>query len=172
MSSTASPASTRPRKKKKDDQGIELYEQPGHLIRRAHQIAVSMFYSVLGPDITPVQYAALRILQDHPDIDQVTLARYCALDNSTTATLAVRLEEKGLIERFTPPENKRVRLLRLSESGADVLKSLVPLIDELHKRMLGTLSADEQQTFLTLLAKFVHINNDKSRAPLRRGEAE
>jgi MarR family transcriptional regulator, temperature-dependent positive regulator of motility len=172
MSSTESRTSTRPRKKKKDELGTDLYEQPGHLIRRAHQIAVSMFYSVLGPDITPVQYAALRILQDHPDIDQVTLARYCALDNSTTATLAVRLEEKGLVERITPPENKRVRLLRLSETGAELLESLVPSVHELRRRMLQTLSEEEQETFLTLLAKFVHINNDKSRAPLRRGDPE
>ena len=34
---------------------IELYEQPGHLIRRAQQIAVSMFFDALGRDVTPVQ---------------------------------------------------------------------------------------------------------------------
>ena len=168
MSSTAL-RSTKTRKKKADGLSTDLYEQPGHLIRRAHQIAVSMFYSVLGPEITPVQYAALRILQDHQDIDQVTLARYCALDNSTTATLAVRLEEKGLIERVTPPEDKRVRLLRLSEAGRELLESLVPSIHELRNRMMQTLSAEEQETFLALLSKFVHINNDQSRAPLRRG---
>jgi MarR family transcriptional regulator, temperature-dependent positive regulator of motility len=172
MSSTASRPATRTRKKKKDELSTDLYEQPGHLIRRAHQIAVSMFHTVLGPDITPVQYGALRILQDHPDIDQVTLARYCALDNSTTATLAVRLEEKGWIERITPPEDKRVRLLRLSDTGASLLESLVPSVHELHRRMMQTLSEDEQETFLTLLAKFVHINNEKSRAPLRRGDTD
>ncbi|MDN8037059.1 MarR family winged helix-turn-helix transcriptional regulator [Burkholderia vietnamiensis] len=160
------PAATQ--KKKEEELSTDLYEQPGHLIRRAHQISVSMFHEVLGPDITPIQYAALRILQDHPDIDQVTLAKYCALDNSTTANLAVRLGEKGLVERVTPPENKRVRLLRLSTEGAALLESLVPSVHELRHRMLQTLTLDEQETFLALLSKFVHINNEKSRAPLRR----
>ena len=45
--------SNRPR----DTLTIELYEQPGHLIRRAQQIAVSMFFDALGRDVTPVQYA-------------------------------------------------------------------------------------------------------------------
>jgi Transcriptional regulators len=170
MSIKRSGLTKRPREIKKDELGTDLYEQPGHLIRRAHQIAVSMFHSVLGPDITPVQYSALRILQDHPYIDQVTLARYCALDNSTTATLAVRLDEKGLIERVTPPENRRVRLLRLTEIGAELLESLVPSVHELRRQMLQTLSREEQETFLALLAKFVQVNNDQSRAPLRRGE--
>ena len=156
------------RAKKADELSTDLYDQPGHLIRRAHQISVSMFHAVIGPDITPVQYAALRILQDHEDIDQVTLAKYCALDNSTTATLAVRLEEKGLIERITPPENKRFRLLRLTPAGNALLESLVPSVHRLRNRMLETLSKEEQKTFLMLLSKFVHINNEQSRAPLRR----
>lgn len=170
MSSRTTRAPAETQKKREKELSTDLYEQPGHLIRRAHQISVSMFHEVLGPDITPVQYAALRILQDHPDIDQVTLAKYCALDNSTTATMAVRLEEKGLVERVTPPQNKRVRLLRLSKEGAELLESLVSSVHELRRRMLRTLSPDEQETFLALLSKFVHINNEKSRAPLRRHE--
>ena len=37
---------------------IELYDQPGHLIRRAQQIAVSRFFEALGREVTPVQYAS------------------------------------------------------------------------------------------------------------------
>ena len=47
----------------RDTLTIELYEQPGHLIRRAQQIAVSMFFDALGRDVTPVQYTVLRRLQ-------------------------------------------------------------------------------------------------------------
>ena len=78
---------------------LDLYDEPGHLIRRAHQIAVAMFYEKLGRDVTPVQYAVLRMLYENPGLDQVTLAQRVALDTSTTADLAVRLEAKGLIVR-------------------------------------------------------------------------
>jgi DNA-binding MarR family transcriptional regulator len=164
----ASPGGDKKKRGPEEELSTDLYGQPGHLIRRAHQISVSMFHAVIGPEVTPIQYGALRILQDHPDIDQVTLARLCALDNSTTASLAVRLEERGLLERVVPPENKRYRLLRLTPAGAELLEGLVPSVHELHDRLLESLTKEEQATFMDLLAKFVHLNNEKSRAPLRR----
>ena len=75
-----------------DALSIELYEQPGHLIRRAQQIAVSRFFEALGREVTPVQYAILRMLQERPGLDQVTLASEVALDTSTTADICARLE--------------------------------------------------------------------------------
>ena len=155
--------------KRDDELSTDLYDQPGHLIRRAHQIAVSMFYSILGYDVTPVQYAVLRILQDHPGIDQVTLARYCALDTSTAADLAVRLEERGFVKRIVPIKSKRFRLLRLTAEGTAILKKLIPSGHLLNRRLLKPLNKAEQNVFLGLLKKFVHLNNEKSRAPLDRG---
>ena len=77
------------------------------MIRRAHQIAVSLFHDTLGREVTPVQYAVLRALQDKPGIDQVTLAHEIALDTSSTADVAVRLEAKGLIVRELLPRGQR-----------------------------------------------------------------
>ncbi|MFT2657880.1 hypothetical protein ACMWPY_28050, partial [Escherichia coli] len=57
---------------KDESQLIDLYEHPGHLLRRAQQISVSIFHDETGGIITPVQYAILRMLSNHPGIDQVT----------------------------------------------------------------------------------------------------
>src|SRR6516165_3356245 len=148
---------------------MEVYDEPGHLIRRAQQIAVSMFHSTMGHGVTPIQYCVLRVLQSHPGIDQVTLARFCALDTSTAADLAVRLEERGLVRRMMPVKSKRFRLLQLTPEGTALLKKLVPLGQVLNRRLLLSLNKEEQRIFLSLLKKFVHLNNKKSRAPLDRG---
>jgi len=153
-------------KKKGDELSNDVYDQPGHLIRRAQQIAVSMFYSTLGYEVTPVQYGVLRILQDNPGIDQVTLARLCALDTSTAANLAVRLEERGFVTRMVPNRSKRFRLLRLTPQGAGLLKKLLPSGRLLSRRLLQALDKKEQKKFMRLLKKFVHLNNAESRAPL------
>jgi DNA-binding MarR family transcriptional regulator len=150
---------------------VEVYDEPGHLIRRAQQIAVSMFHSTIGGGVTPIQYCVLRVLQEHPGIDQVTLARLCALDTSTAADLAVRLEERGLVHRMMPMKSKRFRLLHLTAEGAELLKKLVPRSTVLASRLLRALNRDEQKVFMHLLKKFVHLNNDESRAPLDRGFA-
>jgi len=158
--------------KRDDELSTDVYDQPGHLIRRAQQIAVSMFYSTMGSDVTPVQYAALRILQDRPGIDQITLARFCALDTSTAADLAVRLEERGLVKRMMLMRSKRFRLLQLTPEGVALVKRLIPSGHMLNRRLLEPLSKEEQKIFLSLLKKFVHLNNEKSRAPLNRGFAD
>jgi DNA-binding MarR family transcriptional regulator len=155
-----------------DELSIDVYDQPGHLIRRAHQIAVSMFHRTIGYEVTPIQYAVLRILQDHPGIDQVTLARYCALDTSTAADLAVRLEERGLVKRMMPMKSRRFRVLHLTDEGVVLLKKLVPSVYMMNRRLVQPLNKDEQKIFLRLLKKFVHLNNAKSRAPLDRSRTD
>ena len=153
-----------------DALSIELYEQPGHLIRRAQQISVAMFVEALGRDVTPVQYAILRMLQDRPGIDQVTLAREVALDNSTTADIAARLETKGWIHREVLP--RRQRALRLTAEGEAVLARLRPGLKQMNDDLLSRLDVPERAEFMRLLRKFVQLNNEQSRAPLRSSVPE
>lgn len=136
---------------------LDLYDQPGHLIRRAQQIASQLFRDVLGPDVTPVQYAILRMLQESPGIDQVTLARLVALDNSTTADIAARLETKGWIHRELLP--RRQRKLSLTQEGEAMLAAFVPNVHELHSRMLSAMEPEEQVEFKRLLHKFVQLHD-------------
>ena len=102
-----------------DPLAIELYDQPGHLLRRAQQIAVSVFYEEVGREVTPIQYAVLRMLQEKPGLDQVTLAQEVALDTSTAAEMAARLENKGWITREVLP--RRQRRLLLTAEGEPLL---------------------------------------------------
>jgi len=144
---------------------IRLNDQPGHLIRRAHQISVSVFYDTLGREMTPVQYAVMRTLQDKPGIDQVTLAQQVALDTSSTADIAVRLEGKGWITRKMLARGQRE--LRLTAEGEALLERMVPGMQQMQDALLGMLTESERDAFLQLLTKFVTVNNERSRAPMR-----
>ena len=150
-----------------DPLAIELYDQPGHLIRRAQQIAVSVFYEEVGREVTPIQYAVLRMLQEKPGLDQVTLAQEVALDTSTAAEIAARLETKGWITREVLP--RRQRRLLLTAEGEAVLARTVPGVRRVQQALLSKLDAAEQQEFMRLLRKFVHLGNEQSRAPMRAG---
>lgn len=136
---------------------IELFNEPGHLMRRAHQIAVSTFHETHGRQITPVQYAILRALQDEPGIDQVTLAQRVALDTSTTADIAARLEGKGWIVRELMA--RRQRRLLLTPEGQAVLDAMLPKVNPMYSQLLGSLTPAEQAEFLRLLRKFVRLND-------------
>jgi DNA-binding MarR family transcriptional regulator len=147
---------------------LDLYEEPGHLIRRAHQISVAMFHEKLGREVTPVQYAVLRMLYESPGLDQVTLAHRVALDTSTTADIAARLEAKGWIVREVLP--RRQRRLVLTPAGEELLTRLIPAVKELRASLFEGMGQADSQELIRLLRKFVHLNNEQSRAPLRIGE--
>lgn len=145
---------------------IELYDEPGHLIRRAQQIAVSKFHDVHGRHVTPIQYAILRTLHETPGIDQVTLAQMIALDTSSTADIAARLETKGWILREVLP--RRQRRLSLTPAGEDVLLELRPGVDVMYRGMMSSLEPEEQKEFMRLLRKFVHLNDRQDQLATRK----
>ena len=145
---------------------INLYEHPGHLLRRAQQISVSIFYDEMGSDLTPIQYAVLRNLAAHPGTDQVSLAALTGIDTSTGATVCARLEEKGLLERKVIPTNRRQRALTITGAGEQQLADMIPGAQRLRRRLLAPLTGPEQLQFMALLTKLVQENNEQSRAPL------
>lgn len=148
-----------------DSRLTALHEHPGHLLRRAQQISVAIFFDELGSELTPVQYAMLRSLADHPGIDQVSLAGIAAIDTSTGATVCARLEEKGLLERKVIPHNRRQRALSITPAGAALLAEMAAGAQRLNQRLLAPLDEAEQRQFMDLLAKLVKANNEESRAP-------
>ena len=80
----------------------ELYDKPGHLIRRAQQIAVAIFTQECRDlDITPAQYEILLAVRSQPGIDATHLSQLVALDRSSLASALDRLERKNLILRHT-----------------------------------------------------------------------
>jgi len=145
---------------------INLYEHPGHLLRRAQQISVSIFYDEMGSELTPIQYAVLRNLAAHPGTDQVSLAALTGIDTSTGATVCARLEEKGLLERKVIPTNRRQRALTITGAGEQQLADMIPGAQRLRRRLLAPLTGPEQLQFMALLTKLVQENNEQSRAPL------
>jgi DNA-binding MarR family transcriptional regulator len=145
----------------------ELHGKPGHLIRRAQQIAVSIFMEECRAfEITPVQYGIMRVLEDHPGTDQISLASLVAIDRSTMGDVAARLEERGLVSRAPAQEDRRNKLVTLTAAGSRLLAAMEPMVEAAQVRILAPLGRPERATFMRLLAKLVETNNDASRAPL------
>jgi DNA-binding MarR family transcriptional regulator len=146
----------------------DVYQMPGHLIRRAQQIAVSIFLEECAPaDLTPVQYAALIAIQDNPGIDATRLSALVAFDRSTLGNVLERMEAKQLIQRVGSKADKRVKVLLLSPAGERLLKEAGPLVLRAQERILAPLAPEDRDVFMRMLAQLVELNNDASRVPLR-----
>lgn len=146
----------------------DLYAKPGHLIRRAQQIAVAMFMEDCERfDVTPVQYASLVAIRETPGVDATRLSALVAFDRSTLGSVLERLETKGLIERSGSAEDKRIKILRLSRKGAQLLRQVEPAVAKSQERILAPLKPDDRRRLMALLTQLVELNNESSRAPLR-----
>ena len=149
-----------------------VYTAPGYLFRRMQQIAVSIFMEECRAfDLTPVQYAALVAIRTHPGIDATRLSAVIAFDRSTLGSVIERLEAKDYVERKPAREDKRVKLLHLTRTGAALLRDIMSSVDRAQARMLQPLKPADRKTLLTLLAQLVDLNNEASRVPLRAEDA-
>jgi len=149
----------------------DLYSMPGHLIRRAQQISSALFAEECGEfDLTSVQYAALVAIRENPDVDATRLSALIAFDRSTTGDVLERLEGKGWIERHPSPTDRRVKLLRLSPTGEDLLRRVEPAVRRVQERLLAPLAPSDQAMIVRLLAQLAEVHNDLLPAPLRAAE--
>jgi MarR family transcriptional regulator, lower aerobic nicotinate degradation pathway regulator len=152
--------------KKSAARPLALESLPGHHIRRLHQIAVAIFLQETeSHGLTPVQYAALQSLANQSGIDQRTLAGRIGLDTSTVAGVIDRLEARALLQRNASPQDKRVRLLTLTDAGHALLLAVEPAMRHAQQRILAPLPKAEQAEFMRMLRVLVEANNELSRAP-------
>lgn len=135
---------------------FDFAQAPGHLVRRAHQIAVALFMSELAKeDVTPVQFAILNAVMDTPGVDQVTLANRVAFDAATSGSVMGRLETKGWIRREPDQADRRRKLLWLTPTGQKATLEMKRSVNLVQEKILSPLSTEEAQMLIGLMAKLV-----------------
>jgi DNA-binding MarR family transcriptional regulator len=65
---------------------------------------------------------------------------------------------------------RRQRRLLLTPEGEKLLVQFMPAVNALSHGLLDGMGEEDAQQLLRLLRKFVHLNNDQSRAPLRSSD--
>ena len=144
----------------------ELYQRPGFMIQRVHQIAVSLFMEETGKlGVTNRQYGILFVLRHQPGIDQISVANLLGLDRSTTGMVLKKLEADGLVARSAVARDRRRHSLQLTRSGQALLRQLTEPAKRARARVLSAFTPREQKLFLQLLGKFIRVFNESTRVP-------
>jgi len=81
------------------------------------------------------------------------LERDLHLAQSTTLGIVKRCEEKGLVESFTPPEDRRSKSVRITDKGTQLYHKIRSDIQHTEDWLLGALTPEEKDTFRSLLTK-------------------
>lgn len=138
------------------DDDYVLEEQIGHLLRRAHQRATSIFSEMIDDrKLTPTQYAALVKIYDRGEVTQNLLGRLTAMDPATIKGVIERLRERGVVESRTDPANKRRLLLFLTDAGSALAEASIPNGQDITDATLAPLTPEEKRQFIDFLKRII-----------------
>jgi DNA-binding MarR family transcriptional regulator len=147
-----------------------IWDRPGYLVRRLHQIHVAMFSArVADGQVTPVQFGLLSILISRPGIDQATLGAELGLDPANVAEILRRLEDRNLLTRVVDPQNRRRKLCLATPDGKKFVQRYQKDMQLSQQQLLSPLKPADRQVFMELLGRLVEGNNESGRTSLRPG---
>jgi DNA-binding MarR family transcriptional regulator len=146
-----------------------LYNRPGFKLRRANQIALSIFADECRAfNLTTTQFGVLTTVERYSGaVDQIGLAQLLGLDRSTTGLVVGLLERRKLLQRTQHPHDRRRQVLALTPDGRRLLVTVAPAVDRAVERLLEPFSTSEAATFHALLDRLLDHHNTAVRVPLR-----
>jgi DNA-binding MarR family transcriptional regulator len=147
-----------------------LFRRPGFLVRRLHQIYVSLYLQECQQfGTTPVQSSVLQVLLLKPGLDQISLANEIGLDRTTASDVLTRLAKRGLIERKAADEDRRLKRAYLTVAGTKMVSDMQSALEAAHGRLIQALPSEAaREDFINKLILLIESNNDQGRAVLTK----
>ncbi|WP_206936020.1 MarR family winged helix-turn-helix transcriptional regulator [Roseococcus thiosulfatophilus] len=134
--------------------GYSLDASAGHMLRRAHQRYQSMFQEcAAGLGLTGPQFAALLRLSEMGRVTQNHLGRLAAMDSATVQGVVRRLVDRGLVQAEADRQDRRTRILTITEAGAELLRAAQEAGRRANDSVLAPLSAAERRQLLSMLRR-------------------
>lgn len=96
-------------------------------------------------------YSVLVALDRSTIRTQAALAEAIGADKTRIIAILDELQQNGLIERMADPDDRRARILAITEEGRRLKEAIQTEIQRGEERWLGTLSATDRAVFLRVL---------------------
>ena len=132
------------------------YKTCGTLIKIIHDSFEREANNALRPKgMTSAQGAALQILfnDGNGQLTLKELEKNMYVAQSTAAGIVSRLEQKGFVECFGDPADRRIKIVRLTASGEERCRLDSEHIAVVEDRVFSALSEDERRELFRLLDK-------------------
>lgn len=111
-------------------------------------------------EITRTQWTALYYIDRINDITQKELADAMKISEPSTTNLVNRLEAADFVQRINNSDNARVKILKLTELGAEKLVNLAHIPIEFNEKATKDISAEDLNTFKRVMRKMIERVSD------------
>ncbi len=126
----------------------------GFVIRRAQVAAFEDFRICAGDiDLTPVQFAVLRLVDANPGINQTTLARALGAEAPRLVIIIDALERLGFLTRLTSTDDRRSRVIFLTPDGQAMHRRISERVEVQNRHMIERLEGEDPAALLRMLRK-------------------
>ena len=133
----------------------EMADSLGFLLRLSQLWAFRDFFERLGPlGLRPGEMSVLILIRENPGVRQGILARRLIIKRAHMTKMIRALEEKGLVRRTVPDDDRRSVELWLTEEGQRHVEKLQEPIREHEENSRGRLTRAEAAQLKRLLRKY------------------
>jgi DNA-binding MarR family transcriptional regulator len=137
------------------------------IVLKAHEAILSIYYTAalmkkraddfFAPHgLTDVQFNVMMLLRHQGGeggLSQAQLSDMMLVNRANITSLIDRMEKARLVERSTPPEDRRFNIVRLTEKGTELLDLVEPLYVAEVYRVVASLKEGEQEKLVDCLLR-------------------
>ncbi|ORJ53612.1 MarR family winged helix-turn-helix transcriptional regulator [Mycobacterium simiae] len=135
---------------------MELSEHILWLLKQAFYFSLTTVNDAISPHgVSTAQIGVLRQLANESGLSGAELARRLLITPQGVQLALTALEQRGLVQRKQDPQHKRILRAYLTDSGRDVVATVLSDALAAHEAVFSVLSAEEQETLRELLSRVV-----------------
>ena len=115
--------------------------------------------SDLGFKITMEQLVVIEVLHNVGDMNMTELSKTVWKQNANITRIVDKLEKKQYVVRKAVKGDRRANMLCITDSGKQLLKTVLPKLEQSYKKITSCISKEEETNMLESLKKIImHIS--------------
>ena len=93
---------------------------------------------------------------------QIVIINWTKLDKMTVSQSLKKLSALGYVNRIEHKIDTRAKSVSLTKKGQEIVRKLVPIVENIDNEFFGKLSDNEQKSLINLMVKLTVVSNDKT----------
>lgn len=110
--------------------------------------------------LAPTQMMALTVLKNQPPVNMTQLSELLDIPRQQLTKVIDALVSKGLVKRYTAPDNRKVVMVEITQKGRDCLHNLFFDAKSRLSKFLDFLSERQREDFMEALSTFKRIMSE------------